>query len=292
MEKLKESQLIINPDGTIYHLNLKPEDIARTIIVVGDPQRVQKISRYFDKIEFKNQNREIITHTGYLNKKRLTVISSGMGPDNIDIVLNELDALVNIDLKKRIKKSVHTSLNIIRLGTSGAIQPDIPIDSFGLSTYGLGLDGLLNFYRIKKDILENDMMNAFIKHAHWSDELPKPYVVKCSENLAEKIGKGMIKGITVTAPGFYGPQGRVLRLELQYPDLNKKIESFSFNNERIINFEMETSALYGLGKLLGHNIITVCAIIANRVNEKYSKNYKKPVKKLIELLLERLTSDY
>ncbi len=289
MEKLKESQLIINPDGTIYHLNLKPEDIARTIIVVGDPQRVQKISKHFDKIEFKNQNREIITHTGYLNKKRLTVISSGMGPDNIDIVLNELDALVNIDLKKRIKKPVHTSLNIIRLGTSGAIQPDIPIDSFGLSTYGLGLDGLLNFYRIKKDILENDMMNAFIKHTHWSDKLPKPYVVKCSENLAEKIGKGMIKGITVTAPGFYGPQGRILRLDLQYPDLNKKIESFSFNNERIINFEMETSALYGLGKLLGHNIITVCAIIANRVNEKYSKNYKKPVKKLTELLLERLT---
>ncbi len=289
MEKLKESQLIINPDGTIYHLKLRPENIAETIIVVGDPQRVQKVSKHFDKIEFKNQNREIITHTGYLNKKRLTVISSGMGPDNIDIVLNELDALVNIDLKKRIKKSTHTSLNIIRLGTSGAIQSDIPIDSFGLSTYGLGLDGLLNFYLINKDILENDMMNAFIKHTHWSDKLPKPYVVKCSESLAEKIGKGMIKGITATAPGFYGPQGRVLRLKLQYPDLNKKIETFSFNNERIINFEMETSALYGLGKLLGHNIITVCAIIANRVNEKYSKNHKKPIKKLTELLLERLT---
>ncbi|MCF8295932.1 MAG: nucleoside phosphorylase [Saprospiraceae bacterium] len=291
MKKIKESELIINPDNSIYHLKLKPEDIARDIIVVGDHQRVEVISNYFDKIEFKNFNREFVTHTGYLNNKRISVIGTGIGTDNMDIVLNELDAIANIDLENRVIKEKHTSLNIIRLGTSGAIQKEIPIDSIAMSSYGLGFDGLLNFYGDKNKVDEVNITEAFIKQTDWGLELPKPYVVKASEVLEKELGAGLIKGITATAPGFYGPQGRVLRLKLAYPELNEKIESFYFQNKRIINFEMETSALYGLGKMLGHNTLTICAIIANRVNQEYSKDYKKTVKKMIELVLERLTKN-
>lgn len=290
MSEYKESELIINSDGSIYHLKLLPEQIADTIIVVGDPDRVPEVSKYFNTIETKVQNREIVTHTGFLNNKRLSVLSTGMGTDNIDIVMNELDALVNIDFKTRRKKSKLTSLNIIRLGTSGAIQPDIPTDAIAISTAGLGLDGLLNFYRIDKDILNKNLADAFIKHVGWNDNLPKPYAVEGSKFLLEKLGKGFYRGITVTAPGFYGPQGRVLRLNVQNPGINEKMQSFSFNGERIINFEMETSALYGLGGLLGHNMITVCAVIANRVNNTYNKDYKKVIENLIRNVLERLMS--
>jgi len=289
MKIFKESELIINPDKSIYHLKLRPEHIAETIIIVGDPQRVEMISNYFDEIEYKIQNREFVTHTGYLNKKRLTVLATGIGTDNIDIVLNELDALANIDLDKRVLKEKHTALNIIRLGTAGAVQPDIPVDSFVMSSYGLGFDGLLNFYADKGNVFENELTEVFIKQTNYPENLAKPYIVKCSEKLAEKLGKGITKGITATASGFYGPQGRELKLKLAYPDLNKKIERFNYKGERITNFEMETSALYGLGKLLGHNTLTICAIIANRVNEEFSKDYKKTVVKMVELVLERLT---
>jgi uridine phosphorylase len=288
MTKIKESELIISPDGSIYHLKLHPENIAENIIVVGDPGRVPEISALFDRIDFKVMNRELCTHTGYFNNKRISVLSTGMGTDNIDIVLNELDALVNIDLEKREPKEKHTSLNIIRIGTSGALQADLPIDSFMMSEYGLGLDGMLHFYKKAEEVCEKEMADAFIKHTNWSSNLPKPYVVKGSQKLMDKLGKDFTKGITATAPGFYGPQGRQVRLELAYPDINEKIETFRYNNHRINNLEMETSALYGLGTMLGHETLTVCVLIANRVSKQFSKDYKKPVKKLIEITLERL----
>ena len=290
MERLKNSQLIVTNDGAIYHLNLRPENIADTIIVVGDPGRVASVSNYFDKIDFKGQNREIVTHTGWVKKKHLTVMSTGMGADNIDIVLNELDALVNIDLSEKIRKENHKSLNIVRLGTSGAMQKEVPVDSFVMSKYGLGLDGLMNFYKPDKPIFELEMMDSLVKQTNWPKEWAKPYIVMCSDVLAKKIGFDMIQGITATAPGFYGPQGRTLRMSLNYPDFNKRLESVRFGAEKIVNFEMETSALYGLGRSLGHNVLTVCAVIANRVTEEYSVDYHKPIDKLIELLLERISS--
>ncbi len=290
MEKLKSTQLIVTEDGRIYHLNLRPENIADTIIVVGDPGRVSTISKHFDDIEFQGQNREINTHTGRIGNKRLTVMSSGMGPDNIDIVVSELDALVNIDLKNKTIKPHHKALNIIRLGTSGAVQKDIEVDSYVMSKYGLGLDGLMNFYQVPEGIIEKEMCKAVIEQTGWPSDFADPYIVKCSENLAKKIGFDMYQGITVTAPGFYGPQGRNLRMGLHYPDFNQKLEKFRFNDERILNFEMETSALYGLGRSLGHNVLTVCAVIANRITETYSANHQKPVERLIKLLLERITN--
>lgn len=290
MKRLKDTELILNKEGAIYHLNLIPENLADTIIIVGDPGRVSTISNHFDHIEFKGQNREMKTHTGRIGQKRLTVLSTGMGPDNIDIVLNELDALVNIDLQNKTIKADHKSLNIVRLGTSGAVQKDIPVDSFVMSKYGLGLDGLMNFYQMPDELLESEMCESLIQHTNWPEKLAAPYIVKCSDELANKIGFDILQGITVTAPGFYGPQGRSLRMELQFPDFNQKLESFRFQDERILNFEMETSALYGLGRSLGHNVLTVCAIIANRVSGKYSSNHLIPINKLIELLLDRLTS--
>ncbi len=290
MTKIKESELIISPDGSIYHLKLHPEDIAEDIIVVGDPGRVPEISAYFDKIEFKVMNRELCTHTGYYNGKRISVLSTGMGTDNIDIVINELDALVNIDLQKRELKKEHTSLNIIRLGTSGALQEDLPVDSFMMSEYGLGLDGMLHFYEKSKEVCDKDIANAFINHTNWSENLPKPYVVRGSDILMQKLGKGFSTGITATAPGFYGPQGRQLRLQLAYPDINEKIETFQYNGHRINNLEMETSALYGLGAMLGHQTLTICVLIANRVSKQFSTDYKKPVKKLVETILDRIST--
>ncbi|MBS4014664.1 MAG: nucleoside phosphorylase [Bacteroidetes bacterium] len=286
----KESELILNPDGSIYHIKLKPENIAQKVIVVGDQGRVETVSKHFEKIEHKSQNREFVTHTGYFNGKRITVMSTGIGTDNIDIAINELDAAVNIDLEKRIAKDKHTSLDIIRIGTSGALQADIEVDSFVASTHGMGFDGLLNFYDYKEGITEDDISNAFIDYAKWGKKLTYPYVVKGSDMLLEKIAHGLKSGITATASGFYGPQGRELRIPLSVPDLNEKIENFNYNGHRITNFEMETSALYGLGKILGHNTLTICAIIANRLAKTYSKDYKKSVETLIKLVLERFTS--
>jgi len=288
MKRLKESELILNPDGSLYHLLLRPEHLAGKIILVGDPQRVPLVSSFFDKVEFMFENREIVTHTGYLNNVRLTVMSTGMGTDNIDIVMNELDALVNVDLITRTIKEKHTSLDIVRLGTSGALQADIPIDSFALATHGLGIDGLLHFYN-HGDISDEKMAGAFEKQVRWPKALPAPYAVKGSESLEALLGEGFIKGITITAPGFYGPQGREIRLKAAYPELNEKISDFSYNDQRIINFEMETSALYAFGKMLGHNTLTVCSILANRVKETYSQNPKEATLKLTKLLLGKLS---
>ncbi|MCK5766004.1 MAG: nucleoside phosphorylase, partial [Bacteroidales bacterium] len=288
MKRLKESELILNPDGSLYHLLLRPEHLAGKIILVGDPQRVPLVSSFFDKVEFKFENREIITHTGYLNNVRLTVMSTGMGPDNIDIVMNELDALVNVDLNTRTIKEKHTSLDIVRLGTSGALQADIPIDSFAMATHGLGIDGLLHFYK-HGDISDDKMAGAFEKQVRWPKALPAPYAVKGSESLEAMLGEGFIKGITITAPGFYGPQGREIRLKAAYPEMNERISAFRYNDQRIINFEMETSALYAFGKMLGHNTLTVCSILANRINETYSQNPKEATLKLIRLLLGKLS---
>lgn len=288
-KKIPESELILHPDGSVYHLNLKPEQLADTIILVGDPQRVEIISGHFDEIEFKSCNRELCTHTGRLNNKRLTVLSTGMGTDNIDIVLNELDALVNVDLNKRVAKEKHTTLNIIRLGTSGALQPDVPLNSFIVSEYGLGLDSVVLYYNNKKNVIDKELTEAFYKFSNWPEDLSKPYIIKGSEELAEKLGKGFFKGITATSPGFYGPQGRVVRLDLAYPNLVDTLHNFKYKDKKILNFEMETSALYGLGKMLGHNTLTICVAIANRYRLEYNNDYKIAVKELIETVLKRLT---
>ncbi len=289
-KKIPESELILNPDGSIYHLKLRPEQLASTIILVGDPQRVEIVSNHFDKVEFKSCNREICTHTGTLNNKRLTVLSTGMGTDNIDIVLNELDALVNVDLDKRVKKDEHTTLNIIRLGTSGALQPDVPLNSFIVSEYGLGLDSVVLYYEKKEEVIEKELTEAFYKFSNWPKDLSKPYIIKGSEKLIEKLEEGFLKGITATSPGFYGPQGRVVRLELAYPNIINSLHSFKYKDKQILNFEMETSALYGLGKMLGHNTLTICVAIANRYRREYNNDYRVAVKKLIETVLERLTT--
>lgn len=286
----KESELIITSEKKIYHLNLGPEDIADNIIIVGDPGRVQAISKHFDKIELKVQNRELVTHTGYLNKKRITALSTGMGPDNIDIVLNELDSIANIDLEKRVAKSKHRTLNIVRIGTSGAMQKDIPVDSFIASSYGLGIDGVLNFYKKTPEIIEKTLNKEFIRQTDWPRYLAKPYIVKSSTELMAKVAYDIRQGITATAPGFFGPQGRELRAELAFPELNDRLTGFDYKGLKITNFEMETSALYGLGKILGHETLTVCVIIANRIAKKFSKNYKPIMEKLILTVLERMTA--
>jgi uridine phosphorylase len=289
MSIIKNADLLINPDGSIYHLALRPEQVADTVIIVGDPGRVTLISEHFDTIESRTLNREFVTHTGTFRGKRISVLSSGIGTDNIDIVMNELDALVNIDLATRQVKPDHHTLNVIRLGTSGAIQPDIPVGAFALSTHGLGLDNLMHYYETGKDTLDLAMADAFMEHTGWKNNHSTPYFVKGSAELLKKFEKGTVKGITVTAPGFYGPQGRILRLGLADPDLNEKIRTFRYGEERIINFEMETSALYGLGNLLGHRVMTVCALIANRATNETWPDHLSLIKKHIGLVLERLT---
>ena len=288
MARIPESELILNPDGSIYHLKLRPEQLAKNIILVGDPGRVEVISQKFDRIEHKTQNREIITHTGYLNNKKLSVLSTGMGTDNIDIIINELDALVNIDLETREIKPELTPLNLIRLGTSGAIQPEIPLNSFIVSSHAIGIDGLLNFYSTHHPAFDRHMAEAFERHTEWPAKLASPYAVKASETLLKTVGDGLMKGITATAPGFYAPQGRKLRLEPGIPNLNQRLETFNYEGLKISNFEMETSALYGLSALLGHNALTVCVAIANRHRKEYNKDYKLHVESLVKLVLERI----
>lgn len=290
MHQFPETELILTNENRVYHINLKGEDIADDVIVVGDQHRVAQISSLFSKIDFKTEHREFITHTGTFNGKRITVLSTGIGTDNIDIVLNELDAAVNINLEKRELNKTHRSLNIIRLGTSGALQADIPVNGLVVSSHGLGLDGLLNFYEDWKTINEDAISEEFIKHTSWLKNLPYPYCVSASEQLLQKFRSGNHVGITATAPGFYGPQGREIRLKAASRNLNELLTSFRLNDHRITNFEMETSALYGLGKLLGHNCLTVCVIIANRVRKEFTGDYKKSVEVLIENCLNRLTN--
>jgi len=285
---IKDSELILNPDGSIYHLNLKPEHIAHDIILVGDQDRVEKITKYFDTIEFSTQKREFKTQTGFYKEKRITVLSTGIGPDNIDIVLNELDALVNIDLETRKPKEEHTSLNFVRVGTSGSLQADVPVDSFVISTHGLDLNGMLHFYKINQ--IENpDIENAFIEFTNWSSNKARPIVINNSKELENKFDSDQVfKGLTATAGGFYGPQGRVLRLPLQDPELNNKMDTFNFKGMRITNFEMETSVIYGLSKLLGHHALSLNAIIANRATGEFSKDPKAVVEKLISYALNKI----
>jgi uridine phosphorylase len=290
LKKIEETELILNTDGSIYHLKLHPENIAGTIILVGDQGRVAAISKHFTHIECRIQNREFLTHTGTYHGKRITALSTGIGTDNIDIVVNELDALVNIDLDKREIKENKTSLDLIRLGTSGALQHDIPVDDFVMAEYGLGFDGLLNFYQTEKNIYNEDITEAFIDHTKWDSKFARPYTVSGSEYLMSKLGQGLFKGITATASGFYGPQGRQLRITPTDSLLNKKMETFNFNGHRITNFEMETSALYGLSSILGHNAITICTIIANRVSRQFSKDYHHAVDRMIQIVLDRITA--
>lgn len=285
---IKESELILNPDGSIYHLNLKPENIAKTLLFVGDQDRVEKITKHFDSIEFSTQKREFKTQTGLYKGKRLTVISTGIGPDNIDIVLNELDALVNIDLKTRELKQSHTALNIIRIGTSGSLQPDVPVDSFVLGTHGLDLNGMLHYYQIGS-ISNPEIEDAFIDKTNWHPYKARPIVIDNSDALESIFDSDQVyKGMTATAGGFYGPQGRVLRLPLQDPTLNTKMDNFHYKDFRITNFEMETSVIYGLSKLLGHHALSLNAIIANRANGTFSKDPKLAVENLIEYALGRI----
>ena len=287
---IQSSELILNPDGSVYHLNLKPENIAHNIIFVGDQNRVEKITQFFDSIEFSTQKREFKTQTGIYKGKRLTVMSTGIGPDNIDIVINELDALVNIDLETRKPKEKLTSLNIIRIGTSGSLQKDIPVDSFVMSKFGLGLDNMLRSYLIDK-ITSYAIEEAFLNHTNWDIRKGKPYVVKCSEKLEKLIESDKIfKGITATAGGFYGPQGRVLRLEIQDPELNDKMDNFNFDDNRITNLEMETAAIYGLSALLGHHALSLNAIIANRASGTFSEDPYKAVDELIAYTLNKIVN--
>ena len=290
MNRIAESELIINNRGAIYHLDVRPEEIADTIITVGDPDRVAAVSRYFDKIEFRLQHREFVTHTGWLGNRRISVVSTGIGPDNIDIVLNELDALVNIDFNTRQVKPELTKLRIIRIGTSGSLQTDIPVDSFVASTHGLGLDNLMNFYRHEHNEEEKQLLHAFVTHTQLHHSITQPYINGAAPSLIKYFVNGFHQGITVTCPGFYGPQGRVLRLGLAHPELIDLFTGFRFGNHRISNFEMETSSIYGLGKAMGHYCLSLNAMIANRVEKKFSQNPQQLVEQLIKKTLETLSN--
>lgn len=286
---LAASELILNPDGSIYHCNLRPENLADTVLLVGDPGRVPVVSAFFDHIEFKTQNREIVTHTGEKNGKRISVISTGMGTDNIDIVLNELDALVNIDLVHKQIKPGRKQLTFIRMGTSGSLQEDIPADAFLASTHGLGFDGLVHYYSGAEHLTRNAFIDAFVEQTDWDARLPRPYIAEADPVLLEKAKKmGFYSGVTATATGFYGPQGRILRLGIHQPQLNEKLSAFRFNGQKITNFEMETSGIYGLSNLFGHRALTVNCIIANRFTGQHSKDARGSMMQLIERVLEEI----
>lgn len=292
MNRIAESELILNSRGAVYHLDLRPEELASTVVTVGDPDRVREFSKYFDTVEVKRQHREFVTHTGTIKGKRLTVLSSGIGPDNIDIVMNELDALVNIDLEHRLIKDQLSCINIIRVGTSGSLQADIPVDSFVASTHGLGIDNLLNFYRLEPNDEELQLIHSFITHVQMTGQISNPYITGASPSLLKHFAQGFHQGITVTCPGFYGPQGRVLRLGIANPHLIDRLTDFRFGPHRITNFEMETSAIYGLGKLLGHHCLALNAIVANRVRKDFSKDSKTAIENLIVRFLEIFTSEF
>lgn len=286
MQSIAESELIINKRGAIYHLDAKPEEIANIIILVGDPDRVKIVSRHFDSIQFQLQHREFITHTGFIGKKRITVLSTGIGPDNIDIAMNEIDALANIDFETRMIKPHLTSLNILRFGTSGSLQEDIPVDSFVAGTHGLGFDNVMHFYKAENNETEKQLIFSFKAHTDLMVGNIIPYIYSGSDKLLQLFSNGYHQGITVACPGFYGPQGRILRLELSYPGLVDKLTKFRFNEHRISNFEMESSAIYGLGQALGHHCISLNAIVANRVIKEFSKDGNKAVENLIKKSLE------
>lgn len=287
---IAQSELILNADGSVYHLNLKPENIANDIIFVGDQDRVEKITCLFDSIEFTQQKREFKTQTGWYKGKRITVLSTGIGPDNIDIVMNELDALVNIDLQTRTIKPELTSLNIIRIGTSGSLHANIPVGSFVMSKLGIGLDNMLRSYQISA-VSRLDYEEAFLQQTQWDSKKGRPYVIECSEKLEKKIeSENIFKGITATCGGFYGPQGRILRLPIQDEHLNTKMDQFLYKNYQITNMEMETTAIYGLSALLGHHALSLNAIIANRASGTFSEDPLAAVDQLIEYILNKITA--
>ncbi|WP_457268164.1 nucleoside phosphorylase [Pedobacter sp. UYEF25] len=284
---IAKSDLIINPDGTIYHLNLLPEDVADTVITVGDPERVAEVSKHFDKIELRKGNREFITHTGMLGNNRITVLSTGIGTDNIDIVLNELDALVNIDFTKREINKNLKSLKIIRIGTSGSIQDDIPLGTIMASSFGLGLDALMNYYNSQNTEEEKDILIGFNKHFSVVRNF-NPYITAASNQLLTIIGKEMMHGITATAPGFYGPQGRRLRTENSMTNLIQQLNSFNYKGNKVTNLEMETAGIYALANMLGHKAISINAILAGRTKLEFAKEPHKIIDTAIKMVLERI----
>jgi uridine phosphorylase len=291
LEPIGQSELIITPQGRVYHINLKPDELASTVITVGDPDRVNEVSKYFDEIEFKTQHREFVTHTGRIGKKRISVLSSGIGPDNIDIVMNELDALVNVDFETRRIKNALSSLKIIRFGTSGSLQADIPVDSLVASSHGIGLDNVLHYYKLEQRDTEIALQQTFEEHAGLRNSSIRPYAVEGSSEILSWFGANYHKGITVTCPGFYAPQGRVVRAELQFPHLVDRLSGFRFGEHRITNFEMETSAIFGLGRVFGHQCLAVNTIVANRVNKTFSQDAKTSIEKMISSSLEIIASN-
>ncbi len=284
--KDKQTELLKNPDGSIYHLKLNPEDIAEKIILVGDPERVEMVSSFFDTTELRKENREFITHTGIYHGTRITAMSTGIGTDNIDIVMNEMDALANINLITREVKPDHKSLQLVRIGTTGGLHQDIPLNSYILSRYACGFDNVLNFYSRRDMVCDKEMESAFMKHTGWSSILHTPYFVRSSDELFNLFPNDLVSGITISAPGFFGPQGRVLRLATMDPDLNNKLQTFRYGDLRITNYEMESSALFGLSKLLGHHAVSICLMAANRATGKATDNYYSYMKELIKFTLD------
>lgn len=287
---LEASELVLNPDGSIYHLAMRPEQLGDLVLVVGDPGRVERIAKYFNKVEHRIQNREFTAITGEYHGMSITALATGIGTDNIDIVLNELDALVNIDLERRTPREQVRTLRIVRLGTCGALQEDIPVDSRVVSAFGVGLDNLLHYYAAEGTDREMRLLQHLVAATEWPDNLPYPYVAEGDRHLVELLGGGNVTGITLTAPGFYGPQGRALRLLPSVDGLNDQLAAFAHNDLRVTNFEMETSALYGLGSMLGHRCATVCTVVANRLRKEYSKDHHAAVDVMIGEALERLTA--
>lgn len=292
--RIPESELIINGDGSAFHIHLKPEELADNVIMVGDPSRVDMIGEYLTDIEFRHESREFVSITGRRNGKRITAISHGIGPDNIDIVMTELDALANVDFATREVKPVHRALNILRIGTSGALHADIPLGSYVLAHISVGFDGVMNWYAHREKVTIPAVEEAFKKHMNWEPTLPSPYFVKASPKIIDLMKDVTIKGVTISAPGFYGPQGRVVRVPLAMPNMLEDIESFRFSEAgedyKITNFEMESSPLAGLAAHLGHNASTVCCIIANRYLQSSNPDYKPAIRKLVELALDRMST--
>ena len=289
MRVIPSSELIINDDGSVFHLHIRPDQLSDKIIMMGDPSRVSLTASFFDSIECEIESREFRTITGTYKGKRITAISHGIGPDNIDIVITELDALANVNFKTREVKKDFKQLTMVRVGTSGGLQPHCPIGSYVIAARSIGFDGVLNYYEGREEVVEQEFEDAFKKHVDWSPLHCHPYVVKADEELVQRVGEGMIKGVTISAIGFYGPQGRYVRMPLAKPDLNSKIESFKYSDgSTITNYEMESAPLAGLGRLMGHKCMTVCTIIANRLAGESNANYKGSVEDLIKTVLDRI----
>lgn len=288
--RIAESELIINSDGSIFHLHIRPEQLARNVILVGDPGRVAMFKPYFQTLECEGASREFVWATGVYNNSRITVLSTGIGTDNIDIVMTELDALANIDFATREVKPEHTTLNIVRLGTCGALQPEIPLGAFILSHISIGFDGLMNWYANREEVTNVDMEQAFMKHMNWPKDLPTPYFVSASQKLIDLFADSTVRGMTISSPGFYGPQGRVVRQGLAMPNMLEDIESFRYEDRKITNFEMEGSAIAGIAGHLGHEAITVCCAIAHRYLKDANTDYKPRVAQLVKLVLDKIST--